>query len=207
MKLENGLTLVELLITIAVIAVVIAIGVPSLNKYAENNRSTAQVNLVSGTLSLARSEAIKRGVNVVVCSSNDTTNANPTCSGSNAWANGWIVFADSNDNGAFDSGNPNDAMLAVNNGLNGGLTMKLTENDPQNNSTTSQAQITFRANGSVKQPNNNKVFSWTAVICPGDNDVTHARAMNIFPVGSINLAPLDGTHIPLNTLKSQVTCP
>jgi len=206
MKQENGLTLVELLITIAVIAVVIAIGVPGLNKYAERNRSTAQVNLVSGTLSLARSEAIKRGVNVVVCASNDTTNASPTCSGNTAWENGWIVFADSDNNGSFDSGNPNDAMLAVNNGLNGGLTMKVTSNNSQNNSSTSQAQITFRANGSVK-PIGNKDYSWTTVICPGDANPAHARAMNISPVGSISLAPLDNSHVPLNTLKNQVTCP
>jgi len=206
MKQENGFTLVELLITIAVLAVVIAIGVPSLNRYAENNRSTAQVNLVSGTLSLARSEAIKRGVKVVVCSSNDTTNASPTCSGSNAWQNGWIIFADSDDNGSYDASNQNDALLAVNNGLNGGLTMKVTANDSKKNSSSNTDQFTFLANGSLKQTGNN-LYSWTVVICPNDNNSAHARAMNISPVGSINLATLDASHIPLNMLQKQVTCP
>jgi len=198
MKRENGLTLVELLITLAVVAVIIAIGMPGLNKYAENNRSTAQVNLVSGTLSLARSEAIKRGLNVVVCSSNTTTTNTPKCSGNTTWQSGWLVFADLDNNGVYDTSKANDALLAVNNGLNGGLTMYTTNFANTN-------KVTFRANGSLVD--GGSPDSGTFVICPADKNTAHARAINITPVGAVNLAPTNSSHIPLDITNTAVTCP
>jgi type IV fimbrial biogenesis protein FimT len=52
----------------------------------------------------ARSEAIKEGQTVTVCTSNNSASANPTCSGSTAWQNGWIAFSDPNGNAAVDVG-------------------------------------------------------------------------------------------------------
>jgi len=95
-----GFTVIELLVTIAIAAIVMGLAVPSFNTAIKNNRLTAQVNMFIGALNLARSEAIKRNYNVAVCRSNDGV----TCVNLDDWAQGWLVFGDQNNNGIFDPG-------------------------------------------------------------------------------------------------------
>lgn len=86
------MTLIELMVTLAVVAVVVTVAVPSFLGMLQNNRASAEANRLVGTLKLARSEAIKRSTPVAVCAANaDQTN----CSGANTWsANGWIMILD-----------------------------------------------------------------------------------------------------------------
>jgi len=63
---NSGFTLIELMITLVVLAILLAVGVPSFNNLIENNRVTAQANSLLGAVNLARSEAVKRGVPVSV---------------------------------------------------------------------------------------------------------------------------------------------
>lgn len=90
MKKHNGFTLIELMIVVALVAILAAVGVPSFREFIQNNRLATQANTFLTALKLARSEAVKRGVNVVVCASNDQTQ----CAGT--WNNGWILFVDGN---------------------------------------------------------------------------------------------------------------
>jgi type IV fimbrial biogenesis protein FimT len=90
MKLQHGLTLIELLVTIVVLTVLLALGVPSFKEFIKNNRLTAQTNNLVVDIQLARSEAVKRGTNTVICASSDQA----TCTGHATWANGWIVYSD-----------------------------------------------------------------------------------------------------------------
>jgi len=78
----NGFTLVEIMITLAVLSVLIAVGVPQFSSSTANSRLTTGINKLSGDLAFARTEAIKRGVDITV-------------TGSNAdWAtSGWTVAA------------------------------------------------------------------------------------------------------------------
>lgn len=85
----NGFTLVELLIVIAVLAVVISIAIPSFREQIRNSQSVAQAENLVTALNYARSEAVKRARRVSVCASQDSV----TCSG--AWTGGWIAFIDS----------------------------------------------------------------------------------------------------------------
>lgn len=83
---STGFTLVELMIALAVAAIVLTMGIPGFQDLIQNNRRVTAVNeLVSG-LHLARSEAFKRNRTVSVCPSADGVN----CGG--AWAAGWLVF-------------------------------------------------------------------------------------------------------------------
>lgn len=89
-----GFTLLELLTTIAVLSVIVAIGVPNFREFVRNSRMTAAANDIVTDFNLARSEAIKRGVPVTLCKSQDGATcdadaADPFLS--------WIVFVDDAD--------------------------------------------------------------------------------------------------------------
>jgi type IV fimbrial biogenesis protein FimT len=99
-----GFTLVELVAVMTIVAVLFALGVPSYQYVTNKNRISGEVNGLLGDMQYARSEAIKEGQTVTVCTSNNSTSANPTCSGSTAWHNGWIAFSDPNGNAAVDVG-------------------------------------------------------------------------------------------------------
>ena len=90
MEREKGFTLIELLITIVVISILLATGVPSFMEFIKNNRLTSQANSLVISIQAARSEAIKRGTGAVICASTDQA----TCSGDNDWTTGWIVYSD-----------------------------------------------------------------------------------------------------------------
>jgi type IV fimbrial biogenesis protein FimT len=84
-SVQCGFTLIELMITLAVFAVLLAVMVPSYNDMTLGSKLRSQANdLVAGAV-LARSEAIKRNQSVTLCASSDGA----TCTGT--WANGWIV--------------------------------------------------------------------------------------------------------------------
>lgn len=88
----RGITLLELLITISISVVVLAIGVPAFSELVAKNRITTAMNSFIGDLQFARSEAIKRGEQVQLCMSTDGS----TCTGgggagNKAWHNGYIV--------------------------------------------------------------------------------------------------------------------
>ncbi len=97
MKKTSGFTLLELMITMAIVGLVFAIGIPSMNTFIQNDRLVTQINTLIGHLSYARSEAVKRSQQVGVCVSNNTT----SCTGGNNWENGWIIYVDLDGDGSF----------------------------------------------------------------------------------------------------------
>lgn len=82
-----GFTLLELMITMALILSLLTLGVPTFASMLRDSRLTSIANDLLGILNLARSEAIKRGVVISVCKSAD----GKQCGGS-GWSEGWIVF-------------------------------------------------------------------------------------------------------------------
>ncbi len=86
-KKENtGFSLVELMVTLSIAAIVLSFAAPSFSTTIQNNRLTTETNNLISSLTLARSEAIKRRTNITMCSSNDQA----TCTNT-AWQYGWIV--------------------------------------------------------------------------------------------------------------------
>lgn len=83
---QSGFTLVELMITIAVLAIVMAFAVPSFNDMTLGSKLRSQANDLVAGAALARSEAIKRNQPVSLCASSNGT----SCTGS--WSQGWIVI-------------------------------------------------------------------------------------------------------------------
>ncbi|MES9904785.1 MAG: GspH/FimT family pseudopilin [Sedimenticola sp.] len=93
-KKTTGFTLVELMVTIAVAAILLTIAVPSFRYLIANNRATTQANALFSAFSVARTEAINRGSNVTVCPKSTASASNTTCGTNTSWVNGWHVFTD-----------------------------------------------------------------------------------------------------------------
>ena len=112
-----GLTLIELMVTIAIAAILLAIAVPNLRSLFINNRLVTTANNFVASLNTARSEAIRRGVAV-------SLKKNSTTSGD--WGSaGWTMFVDSNGNGSLDSG---ETTLKIENALPSPLTLYANNN-------------------------------------------------------------------------------
>ena len=89
--LGAGFTLLELLITIAVLAILLALAVPMFTSTINNNRLSAQANELVTSLQLANSEAVRRNARITVCPSTDGA----TCAASGPWT-GWLTIVASN---------------------------------------------------------------------------------------------------------------
>lgn len=63
---HSGLTLIELMVTLALLSVLMAVGIPQFTSSTANSRLTSAINALSGDLSFARTEAIKRGESITV---------------------------------------------------------------------------------------------------------------------------------------------
>lgn len=97
-----GLTLYELLVTLAVAIILVGFAIPSFRAYVQNTRVTTATNDFVVALNIARAEGISRQEDVVLCSSTNPNTDNPTCGGT--FSNGWIVFNDCNGDGAPTTG-------------------------------------------------------------------------------------------------------
>lgn len=108
-----GVTLIELLTVISIVAIMMAIGIPSYKYINTSYRISAEVNGLLGDLQFARAEAIKEGQTVTVCISADRA----TCAaGTTAWQTGWIVFSDTKNDKTVDTG---DTILRVQSAFTG----------------------------------------------------------------------------------------
>lgn len=100
MKTQNGFTLIELMITVSLLAVMITLGVPAFTATTQSNSVAAKSNTFLSAIKVARSEATKRRGAVIVCASENQTNCNNT----NGWTDGWIVYLDNDISSTFTVG-------------------------------------------------------------------------------------------------------
>ena len=114
----RGLTLVELLVTLSIAAVMLAIAAPSFRDFVQRSQLSSEVNGLSLVLMYARSESIKRGHPVTLCKTSDPLATPPACDSNASWHSGWLVFVNRNgeldtDDSVIDSTAPADEVLRV----------------------------------------------------------------------------------------------
>ena len=90
---SNGFTLIELMVTIALMAIMLSIAAPSFTSFRRNSELASIANNFLAALNAARTEAMKRNMFAMVVPVNND----------NDWSKGWVVFVDANDNGSYDS--------------------------------------------------------------------------------------------------------
>lgn len=186
MKLKNmnratkGFTLLELMLTLAVAVILITVAVPAFKDAIMSNRRDTQVSDFILSLSLARSEAIKRAQQVTLCKSSNGS----TCSTNDSvnWENGWIVFVDLNANGTYSTTSPVEIILSVHGTLPGDLKLR----DPSADSNFAD-WIAYQPSGVSK----GKVRSnGTFVICDSRGKA-YGRKIVIGSTGRASSASLD----------------
>jgi type IV fimbrial biogenesis protein FimT len=144
---SHGFTLMELMVTLAIAAAVIGIGVPSYREFSRNSRMVSVANDILGGVLTARTEAIKRQISgkgaISLCPSDDPTASDPKCLAATARNfNGWLVFLD--DDGDCDRGT---AETVLRSGLNVTLS-----NSPQQkvNSYSNGSCVSFAPTGFLR---------------------------------------------------------
>lgn len=136
----KGFTLIEVLITLVVVAVLTLGVAPNLSSVVKRNRSAASINDMLASLQYARSEALTRGTSVILCRRQTPSDSDASCTNSNltvtapcscatattnsnadGWEDGWLVVADSDRSGAVSVG---DDLLRVNGPIGGGFSLR-----------------------------------------------------------------------------------
>ncbi len=90
-QLFLGFTLVELLVTLAIAAILVTVGAPSFTTLISSNSAKNASDRLSNSLAYARSEAVTRGANVTVCSKSA---GGDTCANGTSWINGWLIYVE-----------------------------------------------------------------------------------------------------------------
>lgn len=189
----QGFTLIEIIVTLAVFSILVAVAAPSFNAFTDSSRRASEVNNISGALAYARSEAIKRNSNVSVCARTSTVGAETCSAVANDWRFGWMIFDDTDADGILDAG---ETLLR----LFGPISIGSVITETSGNATLA---ITFRGSGFITVAN--AEFQY----CGPQNKVSNARAIIMSKTGrarlSIDTADADHTHEDAS--GTNLTCP
>ncbi|KZZ30004.1 hypothetical protein A3752_17850, partial [Oleiphilus sp. HI0081] len=216
--LMAGFTLVELMITIVVLGILLAMGAPSIQETIDKARLTSQTNATLGMLAYARSEGAKRpGTTITLCASNSINTGAPACD-TNDWENGWFIMSDLNGDQVLDNINEDlngDNVLDPGEDLNGNGVLdnavdevlrvgeRLTgDNTLRTFGFPNQGFVQFDSNGIPGS-------SGTFVLCD-ERGITEAKAIIISVIGHVRSA-VDEEETPDDIVNNHegvnVICP
>jgi len=165
--LKCGFTLYELLLTLALVAIIGGLAVPSFAKIAANGRLRAEVNALFDAVHLARKESIMRRSVVSLCPSSDGERCEPGFD----WSRGWIMFSnrDRDDPPMLDPGEP---LLQV-------------------HRTAANVRITANRRGFTLRATELRATNGTLIVCDPAGRVT-PRALVVSYTGRPRVALADG---------------
>jgi type IV fimbrial biogenesis protein FimT len=158
-KRMSGFTLLEMVVVMTIVAILVGIGAPSYRSVTTSNRISGEINGLLGDMQYARSEALKEGQIVTICSSTDGINC-----GNAAWDQGWFIFSDPTD--AKTGG----TALRVQKGFLGGDTLKFDNG---------ASAITFNREGFAMEPMKVATAAITATLHDKTSNTTKTRCLVI----------------------------
>jgi len=121
---QRGFTLYELLITVLIVGVILAFGVPNMSQFTQNSRMTATANDLHAAFHLARSESGRAKTNITICASANSMAAAANCGGT--WDQGYIVFTDTNGNLSRDGAD--ETVLRAHPAIAEGVMLRIADN-------------------------------------------------------------------------------
>lgn len=177
----TGFTMIEMMMTLVILAVLIAVSAPGLSSYIKNNRMLSQVYSMRAVLNGARSEALAQRTAVTVCRSENGT----SCSG-DAWNKGYIAFIDADRDGKVDDlADPRIFSATVIDAES--LDISYSNGDPTD---AESNVVSFDSQGYARD------FGGTFTLCDSRGE-TAARGVIVSPSGSVRaLDPNDPVTCP-----------
>ncbi|AXT39752.1 prepilin-type N-terminal cleavage/methylation domain-containing protein [Alteromonas sp. BL110] len=158
---QKGLTLLEMLVAVAVLAIILTTVAPSIQSILIKNRITSDINNLSAVVQRARFTAVDEQASVVLCPTENYT----ACTSS--WKKAKMVFVDTNGNGSRDN---SEALIVA--------------SDPLNSANAIYGvtgSLTFDEQGAIDT-------AATITLCPKDNDADYASALLLSLYGRISIA-------------------
>lgn len=148
----RGLTLIELMMAIAIAAILLALAGPSFQQAINGNRISSGANELASAINLARADAVRANRRAVLCRSVNGS----ACDGTNSVWGGWIIFVDLNADGTRDANEPVikssrfDAQLVVTSSANIAAVNE---------------RISFRADGTARGADNLTLLTGILAVC------------------------------------------
>lgn len=167
---KRGYTLIELMITVALIAIVLTLAVPEFRTLLQNNRSITTASNLKASMQHARSEALKRGTFVSLC----PQARNFTACGSD-WTQGWIVFTNPDENTSFSG---SEVLIR---------TYPATDTSMNFSFNQSSTLITFRPNGMAATVSSGQQITVDATGCVGPA----RRVISVSATGRVDISEAD----------------
>lgn len=161
MKLQKGVTLIELMVTVSIVAIILMFVAPSVQNILIKNRIIAEINETSSLIQYARHHAIDEQTQVVVCPSADYS----VCS--TDWTDAKIVFIDTDSNNIR--------------GVNEELLVTIGATSKTNIMTATNNIIRFEETGEANLASEVK-------ICHKDGDVSYAKSLFISLQGRVKMS-------------------
>jgi type IV fimbrial biogenesis protein FimT len=115
---STGFTLMEMVILMAIIAIIAAVAMPNAGGYIDNNRMSAAASDMMAALQTGRSEAVGRNSAITLCTVNSSATG---CAGDANWEAGWLLFVDEDADGAVDAG---EEIIQYHEPIVGGVTLR-----------------------------------------------------------------------------------